>query len=61
MERGTEAMRDIARRAGVGLTTLPHHFPRREDLFEALLRTKLDVLTQRAGKLETSTPPTKRS
>ncbi|WP_244598426.1 helix-turn-helix domain-containing protein [Rhizobium tubonense] len=54
-------MRDIARRAGVGLTTLPHHFPRREDLFEALLRTKLDVLTQRAGKLETSTPPTKRS
>jgi AcrR family transcriptional regulator len=50
-------MRDIARRAEVGLATLLRHFPTREDLFEALLRTNLDALTQRAGELEASTPP----
>jgi AcrR family transcriptional regulator len=50
-------MREIARRAGVGLATLFRHFPTREALFEALLRTKLDALTQKAGELETSNPP----
>lgn len=55
-EHGTDAsMRDIARRAGVGLATLLRHFPTREALFEALLCTRLDALTQRAGELETST------
>jgi AcrR family transcriptional regulator len=54
---GTEvSMRDIARRAEVGLATLLRHFPTREALFEALLRTNLDALTQRAGELEASTP-----
>jgi len=33
------------------------HFPTREALFEALLRTNLDALTQKAGELETSNPP----
>src|SRR3954453_7124117 len=57
-EHGTDAsMRDIARRAGVGLATLLRHFPTREALFEALLRTNLDALTQKAGELETSSPP----
>jgi AcrR family transcriptional regulator len=57
-EHGAEAsMRDIARRAEVGLATLLRHFPTREALFEALLRTKLDALTQRAGELEASTAP----
>jgi AcrR family transcriptional regulator len=57
-EHGADAsMRDIARRSNVGLATLLRHFPTRETLFEALLRTKLDALTQRAGELETSTPP----
>jgi AcrR family transcriptional regulator len=57
-ERGAEAsMRDIARRAEVGLATLLRHFPTREALFEALLRTKLDALSQRAGELEASTAP----
>jgi len=51
------SMRDIARKAEVGLATLLRHFPTREALFEALLRTDLDTLTQRAGELEASTPP----
>ncbi len=57
-ERGADAsMRDIARRADVGLATLLRHFPTREALFEALLRTNLDALTQRASELEASTQP----
>ncbi len=57
-KHGVDAsMRDIARRADVGLATLFRHFPTREALFEALLRTKLDALTQRAGELEASNPP----
>jgi AcrR family transcriptional regulator len=50
-------MRDIARRAEVGLATLLRHFPTREALFEALLRSNLDALTQKAGELETSNSP----
>ena len=46
------SMRDIARRAGVGLATLLRHFPSRDALFEALLCTNLDALTQRAHELE---------
>jgi AcrR family transcriptional regulator len=57
-EHGADAsMRDIARRAGVGLATLFRHFPTREALFEALLRTNLDALTEKAAELETSKPP----
>lgn len=57
-EHGVDAsMRDIARRADVGLATLLRHFPTREALFEALLRTNLEALTQKAGELETSKPP----
>lgn len=57
-EHGADAsMRDIARRAGVGLATLLRHFPTREALFEALLCIKGDALTQRAAELETSSPP----
>ncbi|WP_252361793.1 TetR/AcrR family transcriptional regulator [Paenibacillus terrae] len=57
-EHGVDAsMRDIARRADVGLATLLRHFPTREALFEALLRTNLEALTQKAGELETLKPP----
>jgi AcrR family transcriptional regulator len=57
-EHGTNAsMRDIARRADVGLATLLRHFPTREALVEALLSTNLDALTQRAAELETSDSP----
>lgn len=51
------SMRDIARRADVGLATLLRHFPTRETLFEALLCTNLDALTQKAAQLETSDSP----
>ena len=55
-EHGADAsMRDIARRSGVGLATLLRHFPTREALFEALLCTHLDALTQQAVQLEAST------
>jgi len=57
-KHGVDAsMRDIARRADVGLATLLRHFPTREALFEALLCTKLDALTQKADELETSNSP----
>jgi AcrR family transcriptional regulator len=57
-EHGTDAsMRDIARRAEVGLATLLRHFPTREALFEALLCTNLDALTQKADELGGSTSP----
>lgn len=57
-EKGVDAsMRDIARQAGVGLATLLRHFPTREALLEALLRTSFDELTARAGALETSSSP----
>lgn len=57
-EHGVNAsMRDIARRANVGLATLLRHFPSREVLFEALLRTNADALTQQAAELEISSPP----
>lgn len=57
-EQGVDvSLRDIARRAGVGLATLLRHFPTREALLDALLRTRFDELTARAGELETSNSP----
>jgi AcrR family transcriptional regulator len=54
-EQGADAsLRDIARRAEVGLGTLYRHFPTRDALLEALLRTSLDKLTQKAAELEAS-------
>jgi AcrR family transcriptional regulator len=54
-EQGADAsLRDVARRAGVGLGTLYRHFPTREALLEALLRTSFDEMTARAGELEAS-------
>lgn len=57
-EEGVEvSLRDIARRADVGLATLLRHFPTREALLEALLRASFDELTAQAGALETSGSP----
>lgn len=57
-EHGADAsLRDIARRADVGLGTLYRHFPTREALLEALLRTALDDLSQTAVALEASSSP----
>jgi AcrR family transcriptional regulator len=57
-EHGAEAsLRDVARRADVGLGTLYRHFPTREALLEALLRTNVDELTAQAADRETSSTP----
>jgi AcrR family transcriptional regulator len=57
-EQGADAsLRDVARKADVGLGTLYRHFPTREALLEALLRTEVDELTARAADLETSSTP----
>ncbi|MET7694592.1 helix-turn-helix domain-containing protein, partial [Streptomyces sp. NPDC005483] len=57
-EQGVDvSLRDIARRAGVGLATLLRHFPTREALLEALLHTSFDELTAKASELETSGSP----
>ncbi|NEA50726.1 TetR/AcrR family transcriptional regulator [Streptomyces sp. SID10815] len=54
-ERGIDvSMRDIARRAGVGLATLLRHFPTREALLEGLLHASFGDLTTRASELETA-------
>lgn len=54
-EQGADAsLRDVARRAGVGLGTLYRHFPTRDALLEALLRASFDKLTARASALEGS-------
>ncbi|MFH8842042.1 TetR/AcrR family transcriptional regulator [Streptomyces sp. NPDC017868] len=56
-EQGTAAsLRDIARRAGIGLGTLYRHFPHRDDLLEALLRRRFTRLAERADALA-ATPP----
>lgn len=48
------SLRDIARKAGMGLATLLRHFPSREALLDALLRTSLDALIEKAHQLEAS-------
>lgn len=58
VEQGAGAsLRDVARRAGVGLGTLYRHFPTRESLLEALLRESFDGLTTKAIERETSASP----
>ncbi|MEK4328689.1 TetR/AcrR family transcriptional regulator [Paenibacillus sp. FSL R7-0312] len=57
-EHGADAsLRDIARRAGVGLGTLYRHFPTREALLDTLLRAGFDELTVKACELETADSP----
>lgn len=48
-EHGADlSLRDVARRAEVGLGTLYRHFPTKEALLEALLRTSFEALAARA-------------
>jgi AcrR family transcriptional regulator len=57
-EQGTNAsLRDVARRADVGLGTLYRHFPTREALLEVLLRRSFDELADEAHRLEATQPP----
>lgn len=51
------SLRDIARRADLGLGTLYRHFPTREALLEALLRATFDDLAASAAQQETSSAP----
>lgn len=54
-EQGANAsLRDVARKAGVGLGTLYRHFPTREVLLETLLRSSFEALAASAKELETS-------
>ena len=56
-EQGTEAsLRDVARRAGVGIGTLYRHFPTREALLEAMLGDDFDRLRARAEELAEGPP-----
>ncbi|MFJ9825175.1 TetR/AcrR family transcriptional regulator [Streptomyces sp. NPDC101160] len=56
-EQGTLAsLREIARRAGIGLGTLYRHFPNRDALLEALLHRRFTHLAERADALA-ATPP----
>lgn len=48
------SLRDVARRAGVGLGTLYRHFPTRDALLEALLRAGFDELIAKAERFENS-------
>jgi len=51
-EHGTEvSLREVARRAGVGIGTLYRHFPTREALIEACLSHGLDALSSQAEDL----------
>jgi AcrR family transcriptional regulator len=57
-EHGAEAsLRDVARKAGVGIGTLYRHFPTREALLESLLRESFDQVTSSAVQLETTSSP----
>jgi AcrR family transcriptional regulator len=57
-ENGTDtSLREIARRAGVGIGTLYRHFPTREALLEALLESNFATLHGRAEHLLTSADP----
>ncbi|MEV5755031.1 helix-turn-helix domain-containing protein [Actinoallomurus sp. NPDC052308] len=57
-QQGTEAsLRDVARRAGVGIGTLYRHFPTRDALLEAVLRNGLENMRAAADEaLEASSP-----
>lgn len=52
-KHGADAsLRDVARKADVGLGTLYRHFPTREALIEALLRVDVNSLAAQAANLE---------
>lgn len=57
-EQGTQAsLRDVARRAGVGIGTLYRHFPTREALLEALFGRGLDNLSAQGETLLAAEDP----
>jgi AcrR family transcriptional regulator len=56
-EQGTEvSLREVARRAGVGIGTLYRHFPSRDALLEALLSDQFEEMRNEAGRLQRDLP-----
>lgn len=53
----TASLRDIARKAGVGLAILYRHFPTHDALLVELFSKELGELTQQAGDLDKSSSP----
>ena len=57
-EQGVDAsLRDVARRAGVGIATLYRHFPTRDDLIAAIIGDGVRRLNGRAAELSEAKPP----
>ena len=57
-EQGVDAsLRDIARRAGVGIGTLYRHFPTREALLAAIIGDGMRRMSARAEDLSAAKPP----
>ena len=57
-EHGTDAsLEEIARRAGVGIGTLYRHFPTRQALVLAVVRTRTEALRERAIALLAASSP----
>ncbi|MGW4242916.1 TetR/AcrR family transcriptional regulator [Nocardia sp. NPDC004722] len=57
-ELGPDApLEEIARRAGVGIGTLYRHFPNREVLIEAVYRSNIEQLSDRARELVENSSP----
>ncbi|MDQ7730729.1 TetR/AcrR family transcriptional regulator [Halomonas sp. SpR8] len=55
---GVEApVREIARRAGIGVGTLYRHFPQRSDLIVAVFRQQVDACAESAPQLAAQYPP----
>ncbi len=50
------SLEDVARRAGVGIGTLYRHFPRRQDLLEAIYVEEVDALCRSAVDLAGEPP-----
>src|ERR1700742_2795423 len=57
-EKGADApLEDIARRAGVGISTLYRHFPTRLDLQAAVFRSQVWVVCGEGEELAAAGPP----
>ncbi|GAA2630443.1 TetR/AcrR family transcriptional regulator [Dactylosporangium fulvum] len=57
-EQGAEAsMEEIARRAGLGSTTLHRHFPTRQAMLEAVFQDRIESLCAKARELLTDPAP----
>jgi AcrR family transcriptional regulator len=57
-EQGLAArMEEIAHRAGVGVGTVYRHFATKEALYQAVVRSRVDLLLDQAAQLQTTAEP----